>query len=112
MSDIPEQLTLELPHRAAYGDEDFLVRGCNEAAVAGIDRWPDWLHPAMAVVGPAGSGKSHLVNVWRTRSGAVVLRAAELDEASAARFEAHRAIAIEDVDRGVADERVLFHILN
>ncbi len=112
MSDSPEQLTLELPHRAAYDAEDFLVSGCNEVAVAGIDRWPDWPHPAMAVVGPAGSGKSHLVNVWRTRSGAIVLPAAELSELSAFRFGEHRAIAVEDIDRGIADDRVLFHILN
>ncbi len=112
MSEIPRQLTLELPHRAAYGAEDFLVSGCNEAAVAGIDRWPNWLHSAMAVVGPGGSGKSHLVNVWRTRSGAIVLGAPELSAGSARRFEEYKAIAIEDIDRGIADEQVLFHILN
>lgn len=112
MSDSPEQLTLELPHRAAHGAEDFLVSGCNEAAVSAIDRWPDWPHPAMAVTGPPGSGKSHLVNVWRTRSGAVVLPAAELNEDSAFRFGEHRAIAVEDIDHGIADERALFHILN
>lgn len=112
MSDTPEQLTLELPHRAADGAEDFLVSGCNEAAVLAIDRWPDWPHPAMAVAGPPGSGKSHLVNVWRTRSGAFVLPAGDLTEDSASRFGADRAIAIEDIDRGIADEQALFHILN
>jgi len=112
MSDSPEQLTLELPHRAADGAEDFLVSGCNEAAVLAIDRWPDWPHPAMAVVGPPGSGKTHLVNVWRTRSGAFVVPASELSEDAASRFGERKAIAIEDIDRGIADERVFFHILN
>lgn len=112
MSGIPEQLTLELPHRAAHGAEDFLVSGCNEAAVLAIDRWPDWPHSAMAVAGPPGSGKSHLVNVWRTRSGALMLPAAGLREDSASRLGEHRAIAIEDIDRGIADEQALFHILN
>jgi len=112
MSDTPEQLTLELPHRAADGAEDFLVSGCNEAAVLAIDRWPDWPHPAMAVVGPPGSGKTHLVNVWRTRSGAFVVPASGLSEDAASMFGERRAIAIEDIDRGIADERVFFHILN
>jgi hypothetical protein len=31
------QLTLDLPHRAAHGAEDFLVSGCNLAAVRLID---------------------------------------------------------------------------
>lgn len=112
MSGNPEQLTLELPHRAAQGAEDFLVSGCNEAAVLAIDRWPDWPHTAMAVTGPPGSGKSHLVNVWQARSGAIVLRAAELREDSASRLGGYRAFAIEDIDRGIADEQALFHILN
>ena len=39
---MPEQLVFELPHRAAMGLEDFLVSDSNAAAVALIDRWPDW----------------------------------------------------------------------
>jgi chromosomal replication initiation ATPase DnaA len=112
MSNSPQQLTLELPHRPAHGAEDFLVSGCNEAAVLAIDRWPDWPHPAMAVTGPPGSGKSHLVNVWRSRSSALTLPATSLSQDSASEFGAHRAIAIEDIDRGIADEQALFHILN
>jgi chromosomal replication initiation ATPase DnaA len=112
MSDQPVQLALELPHRAALGAEDFLVSRCNEAAIAAVDRWPDWPHSAMAVVGPPGSGKSHLVNVWRTQSGASVLQASELRDDSPSRFAEARAAAIEDVDRGIADEQALFHILN
>lgn len=112
MSDQPLQLTLELPHRAAYGAEDFLVSGCNEAAVAAIDRWPDWPNRVMAVVGPAGSGKSHLVNVWRTRSGADVVLASELGDDGPSQLAKSGAIAIEDIDRGIADEQALFHILN
>ncbi|MFO7297016.1 MAG: hypothetical protein DIU63_08060 [Proteobacteria bacterium] len=112
MSGTPEQLTLELPHRVADGAEDFLVSACNEAAVLAIDRWPEWPHRAMAVVGPAGAGKSHLVNVWRTRSGAFVVPAAELSEEAVSQFSERKAIAVEDIDRGIADQRTLFHILN
>ena len=112
MSDVPRQLTLDLPHRSALGAEDFLVSGSNEAAVAMIDRWPDWPHSAMAVVGPPGSGKTHLVNVWRSRSGAEVVKAANFAEDAVSRLSEAGAIAVENVDRGVADQRALFHILN
>jgi chromosomal replication initiation ATPase DnaA len=108
----PEQLAFDLPHRSALGAEDFYVSACNEAAVAVIDRWPDWPHPAMVLGGPAGSGKSHLVNVWRTRSGATGVAAAELGEKAIAALEASRSLAVEDLDRGIGDERVLFHLLN
>jgi chromosomal replication initiation ATPase DnaA len=108
----PEQLVLALPHRAALGAEDFLVSEANRGAVAIIDRWPDWPHNVLALTGPVGAGKSHLANVWRLRSGADVLTAARLDDASIAARQPATPAVIEDVDRGLAEERVLFHLLN
>jgi len=67
----PSQLTLGLPHRPALGRDDFLVAGSNADAVAWLDRWPCWPATALALHGPAASGKSHLAQVWRRRSGAV-----------------------------------------
>lgn len=108
----PEQLTLDLPHRQALGAEDFLVSSSNRAGVDLVDQWPDWSLPAAIVAGPARSGKSHLVNVWQLRSGAAIISARNLDDRSVAHFEQSPALAIEDIDRSVANERVLFHLLN
>lgn len=108
----PEQLVLALPHRAAQEAEDFLVSRSNAAAVELVDGWPGWPLPAALVVGPAGAGKSHLANVWRLRSGADVMAGGRLDEAAVRAFEARRALVVEDIDRGVASEQVLFHLLN
>ncbi len=110
--DAPVQLALELPQRPAHGAEDFLVSHANTAAVDLVDAWPAWSDPALLVVGPAGSGKSHLASVWRLRSAAASLAASVLGEASIIVFEATHALVIEDVDRGIGDERVLFHLLN
>ena len=108
----PEQLVFDLPHRPAQDAEDFLVSRSNEAAVAAIDAWPGWVQRALAVVGPAGSGKSHLVSVWRKRAGGACLPAAELTEDAVERAVADHALAVEDIDCGIGDERVLFHLLN
>lgn len=111
-NDPPEQLVLALPHRAAQEAEDFLVSRSNTAAVELVDAWPGWALPAALVVGPAGSGKSHLANVWRLRSGADVVTAARLTEAAVGVFEGRGALVVEDIDRGVGNEQVLFHLLN
>jgi len=108
----PDQLVLALPHRQALEAQDFLVSRSNTAAVEAIDRWPEWPLPSLLVVGPAGSGKSHLVNVWRLKSRADVISGARLGEAAVASFEAHQALAVEDIDRGIGNEQVLFHLLN
>jgi chromosomal replication initiation ATPase DnaA len=79
MTGPPAQLVLDLGHRPALGREDYLVVPENEVAVGWIDRWPDWPQAGLALFGPAGSGKTHLAQVWRAASGAVALDAAGLD---------------------------------
>lgn len=108
----PEQLVLALPHRQAQEAEDFLVSRSNAAAVDLVDGWPGWALPAALVVGPAGAGKSHLANVWRLRSQALLVAAQRLDESAVRVFEERRTLVVEDVDRGIGSEQVLFHLLN
>ncbi len=105
------QLVLELPHRQALGRDDFLVAGSNAAAVALIDHWPDWPAHAAMIIGPPGSGKSHLVEVWRQRSKAARVQAADVKVETAPEILASGASAIEDVVPPL-DERGLFHLLN
>jgi chromosomal replication initiation ATPase DnaA len=105
------QLVLELPHRQALGRDDFLVTGSNSAAVALIDHWPDWPAHAAMIVGPPGSGKSHLVEVWRQRSKAARVQASDVRVEAAPELLLSGAAAIEDAGP-LLDERGLFHLLN
>jgi chromosomal replication initiation ATPase DnaA len=112
MTSPPVQLVLDLLHRPALGAEDFLVSKSNQAALAMIDNWPDWPHWAVVVTGPPRSGKSHLANVWRHRSGAEAIPAATVSEDDIATFKSDRALVVEDLHAGIADERALFYLLN
>jgi chromosomal replication initiation ATPase DnaA len=105
------QLVLELPLRQALGRDDFLVTGSNSAAVALIDHWPDWPAHAALIVGLPGSGKSHLVEVWRQRSTAARVQAADVKVETAPEILLSGAAAIEDAGPPL-DERGLFHLLN
>lgn len=112
MTAAPQQLVFDLAHRQALEAEDFLVSSSNSAAVELIDRWPDWPHRACLVVGPEGSGKSHLANVWRLKSSAALFGANVLVDGDVAALPDGSALAVEDIDRGIADEQALFHLLN
>ncbi len=105
------QLVLNLPHRQALGRDDFLVTASNSAAVALIDHWPDWPAHAAVIVGPPGSGKSHLVEVWRQRSQALRIQAVDVRVEAAPEILRSGAAAIEDAAPPL-DERGLFHLLN
>jgi chromosomal replication initiation ATPase DnaA len=112
MSGEHEQLILDLPHRPALGAQDFFISQSNRAAADVIDRWPDWPQASILVVGPPRSGKTHLANVWRLKSGAARLDARAVCEADMARAASANALLVEDLHAGVGDERVLFHLLN
>lgn len=115
------QLVLDFPARPALGRTDFLVAPCNAAAVAWIDRWPDWPGPTLALVGPPGCGKTHLAHVLAARAGAHILdRPDAVRLAEAMDWVAGRApptpIVVE-MEEGspalsAAVERALFHLLN
>jgi chromosomal replication initiation ATPase DnaA len=93
------------------GLEDFLVSESNAAAVALIDRWPEWPIGAAVLVGPKGSGKTHLANVWLLRSGAATVEASGITREQVPAIASAGAIIIEDVQK-LSDEAALFHLLN
>ena len=68
------QIPLDLPHAASLAREDLIVSPSNRLAVEAIDSWPDWRHSVLLVVGPPGSGKTHLANAWAERAGATAPR--------------------------------------
>lgn len=110
MSFRPRQLALALHHAESYAREDFLSGPCNEAALQLIDCWPDWPANAVALIGPEGSGKTHLAMIWAATAGARVISGHALDEAELPSALATGALVVEDA--AAADERALFHLLN
>lgn len=107
-----QQLAFHLPHRIAHGREDFLVSPANEQAVALIDRWPDWLNPALILIGPPGSGKTHLAEVWRSMTGARICRAEDVIVAELPSLLAKGVLIVEDLPGASLDQTALFHLIN
>jgi chromosomal replication initiation ATPase DnaA len=110
MSFPPRQLALVLNHAESFAREDFLSEPCNETALQLIDRWPDWPANAVALVGPEGSGKTHLAMIWAALAGARVISGRALDDAGLPTALATGALVVEDA--AAADHRVLFHLIN
>lgn len=108
----PRQLVLALPHAESLAREDFLAGPSNAAALALIERWPDWPAPVMALVGPEGSGKSHIAAIWARMSGARVVSARLLGDTDLPAAFATGALVVEDLEPQGFDERALFHLLN
>jgi chromosomal replication initiation ATPase DnaA len=108
----PRQLALALAHSESFAREDFLEGPSNAAALALIDSWPDWPNRVMTLVGPHGSGKSHLAAIWAEETGARFLSMRSADIEQLPSVLATGALVIEDFSQGAFDEAALFHLLN
>jgi chromosomal replication initiation ATPase DnaA len=112
MPETPKQLAFDLPLDPRFGAEDFLVSPSNEQAYGLIESWPDWPDTILLLVGPRGSGKSHLASIWATNARAWTIDASGITQDKVPHLVSNGALAIEDMDRGERDEAALFHLLN
>jgi chromosomal replication initiation ATPase DnaA len=106
------QLTLGFPHEPTTGRADFVVGRANAEAIALIEAMPEWPLRGVLLVGPEGSGKSHLVSIWCEFPGSARIEAKDLTREDADRLTAGGVAAVEDLHRGPIDEPALFHLLN
>ena len=75
-----EQLAFSLPAKEALGREDYFVSGANALAVSAVEKWANWPLNKLVLIGPPGSGKTHLAMVWAQETGARVVSADALDD--------------------------------
>jgi chromosomal replication initiation ATPase DnaA len=108
----PRQLLLALDHSVSFARDDFLSGPSNVAALSLVERWPDWPDRIVALIGPEGSGKSHLAAIWAEATGARILSAKLLSTTSVPGALATGALVIEDLEAADLDEQALFHLIN
>jgi DnaA regulatory inactivator Hda len=104
------QIPLELPVRARHGLEEFLPSPANAAALQSVLQWPDWPAQTMLLLGPPGSGKTHLLAIWTKMANAFEISPAGIPAPGTLEGE-RRAFALDNVD-AVKDDTALFHFLN
>jgi chromosomal replication initiation ATPase DnaA len=108
----PRQLAFALPHAESLTRDNFLEGPANEAGLSLVESWPDWPNQIMLLVGPEGSGKSHLAAIWAEQAGARSTTAHALTAAGVPGALATGALVVEDLKSSDFDERALFHLIN
>jgi chromosomal replication initiation ATPase DnaA len=103
---LTRQLRLKLRRPVSYARADFVFSETNREARKALDDWPAWHGGCLALVGPEGSGKTHLSHEWAARTKASVLDVARTDIASAYGGP----VLLEDAERAHPD--TLFHLIN
>jgi len=109
-----QQMIFDLPVKTAHGRDDFFISPTNALAVKMLEDWPKWPDNKLALVGPVGSGKTHLTQVWAAEIGATVTAALDLAKTDIPMLAAAPA-AIEDIRNiatNAAAQEALFHLHN
>lgn len=113
-----QQLAFDLPAREALDRDAFFVAASNALAVATLDNVAGWPSGKLALVGPTGSGKTHLAHVWARDHAATIVAAKSLASADIPALARASYVVVEDADKmdEAADlhaaEVALFHLHN
>ncbi len=113
---IPAQLTFDFPALARDPAGTFVEGPSTAEARAALAQWRSWPAHALALVGPAHSGKSHIAAVWA--ASAPSLGSAAIVDGRAPGFGAAATNAVEAGGRAVveqadhADAEALFALIN
>ena len=99
---------------SAHGEAagEFIVSDSNTRAVDLVRRWRDWTGGAVALFGPPGSGKSHLLRSWAEEAGAGQLNPNAAAAEVRAAFAAHNGrLAVDGLD-GPHDDAAIMLLLD
>ncbi|WP_417257793.1 chromosomal replication initiator DnaA [Celeribacter sp.] len=113
-----QQLTFDLPTREALGRDAFFVAPSNRLAVATLENAAMWPSGKLALIGPKGSGKTHLAHVWANDNNAAIIAATQLATLDVPAIAARRNVVVEDADTlpalpdAPAAQEALFHLHN
>jgi len=92
--------------------DTLVVTEANRDAAALLTDWRNWPGRALALVGPPGSGKTHLALAWAVEAGArQVTPLAAAEDAAAIFREAGGLMFIDDAD-GPREETMLWRLLD
>ena len=114
MTDYNVQLTFDLGDDVSLNRDDFIVSESNKDAIAWIDSWPNWPVnvPGLNIFGAPLSGKSHLANIWRSKSNALSIKNPSLDIIGVRELLVdHKNILIDNFDNSWKEEPLL-HLYN
>lgn len=91
--------------------DSFFVAPSNALALQTVEGWQDWPGRKLLILGPEGSGKTHLAHVWAALSGATILAAQGLTTLDLARLPGGP-VVVEDAENIGPAETQLFHLHN
>ena len=74
-----EQLIFNFPFKKNYLQQDFYVSENNFSAFKLIESWPKWPSRLVNIFGPTGCGKTHLINILKSKIQSMLILAKDVN---------------------------------
>ena len=106
-----EQLIFNFPFKRNYLKQDFYVSENNFKAFKLIESWPKWPSRLVNIFGPTGCGKTHLINILKTKINSIIKLSNDISEGILKEYKTKECLIIDDY-KGDVDEKILYSLIN
>ena len=105
------QLVFKFPFRKQYYEQDFYVSSNNFSAFKLIESWPNWPSRFVNIFGPKGCGKTHLINILKSKIQSIFILAKDVNTETLTQYKIKECLIIDDFDNNIK-ENILYSIIN
>jgi len=105
------QLLLDFNIKKNFNDHDYYVSDSNYFAFNLIDKWPKWEKRILNISGEKFSGKTHLANIFKSKSSALFLNENQINNDLFKKIKLYESIIVDRFSNSI-DEKLTYAILN
>ena len=106
-----EQLIFNFPFKKNYLKQDFYVSKNNFNAYKLIESWPKWPSRLINIFGTAGCGKTHLVNILKSKIQSVIISSDNISDEILNTYKTKECLIIDNYNNDIS-EKILYSIIN
>ena len=104
-----KQLYFNIEDAPSFDEDNFIISSSNQNASDYLYNWPKWASNHVVLFGEEGVGKSHLANIWLTKTRALKVNLESLDLKE---VQKRKNILIDDFELNNNKYNDLFHLIN
>ncbi len=97
------QLLLDFNFKQSFNEYDYYVSKSNFFAFNLIDKWPKWEKKILNVYGEKFSGKTHLANIFKSKSKALFIKENEINDELFKKIKLFESIIIDGFSNTVSE---------
>jgi len=105
------QLLLNFNYKQNFNHHDYYVSKSNYFAFNLIDKWPNWEKKIINLCGEKYSGKTHLANIFKSKSKALLINTKDINEELFKKIKLYESIIIDDFSNNIS-ENMIYSIFN